>query len=732
MLGRVARAAHRSSASLARNTCRKHQTIAVCRCYATASAPHSLQQDPSANQSTINLLDGDFARHRLPKSEANVSLLRAYEMVREAEEVITKQEEYDRAEAMLLGTLDFIERNNITDSWVKAAAQSNLGFVLHQKYDYQGALHHYSQGVAMLAKEPVRDRRFLAIRMLGYAELMSLADNNQAAESLCLSAAGQLQKAVGANDPLVGFALNNLASYMLLNGNPGKAVTHAERAFAILSTVLGKHNETTQNCAVNLSNIYKQLNRTEDLESLDAKFLTEDEPILKPETGNYPPEYVEALKAKWRNLGPRKIFDPPGLHRSAELSAQSYEAFYKSWTAKMPITSASAQVFATELRSLGYAFDKLPEYKKPELPAGTTDKLHKVRTGFEHLKLKMKENTSFARVLEDQQADFADPITQEDLTMTDSDWRGILTRRKEYQLEHGNPLMEGEIQEMEKSERFFKDVRKEAEEEEEEEEIPEESQVEESDQAEIEANETFKYLKGHENSMDWDQDTYNAKGALHGDAQVRAFERSKSKENPEGTLPLEEEEEEEEDYEPPNERDLDLRDLAKFTKKQLAQYTTEEYLEDARVKTTTNPNEGFGTGPSRPKPRTKPAGPNASPKEAEGKEAEGKEGEQEGEVAGQEGEKGGEGGKVEEGGRGEGRKVEGGRGGEKGKKDPYAFNSEEDDTFPSPNQKDRSHDKSRTKKEQKRINRLKSDYANEEPNYKHGRLHPVGWHDELA
>jgi hypothetical protein len=76
-------------------------------------------------------------------------------MVREAEEVITKQGDFDRAEAMLVGVLDFINRNNITDSWIKAAAQSNLGYVLHQKFDYQGALQHYSQGVAMLAKEVI-------------------------------------------------------------------------------------------------------------------------------------------------------------------------------------------------------------------------------------------------------------------------------------------------------------------------------------------------------------------------------------------------------------------------------------------------------------------------------------------------------------------------------------------------------------------------------------------------
>ena len=38
----------------------------------------------------------------------------------------------------------------------------------------------------------------------------------------------------------------------------------------------------------------------------------------------------------------------------------------------MPITPASASVLMEDMRSLGYSFDKLPEYEKPQMPPGTT------------------------------------------------------------------------------------------------------------------------------------------------------------------------------------------------------------------------------------------------------------------------------------------------------------------------------------------------------------------------
>lgn len=81
-------------------------------------------------------------------------------MVREAEEVINKQEDFDRAEAMLIGALDYIKRNNLADQWIKAAAQTNLGYVMHQKFEYQGALLNYSEGIPALAKEVFFSPRF--------------------------------------------------------------------------------------------------------------------------------------------------------------------------------------------------------------------------------------------------------------------------------------------------------------------------------------------------------------------------------------------------------------------------------------------------------------------------------------------------------------------------------------------------------------------------------------------
>jgi tetratricopeptide (TPR) repeat protein len=301
-----------------------------------------------------------------------VPLVRAYHMVHEAEELISEYNEFQKASAMLTGALDFIEKSHIHDKWVKAAAQANLAYAQQQLFDYQQALHYYAESIPVLAQEPVKDRRFFGIRLLGYAECMSLASSPDVAERLCFMAADNLLKALGQNDPIVGLAFNNLASYIMLNGKFAEAAPHAERAFDILSLLLGKHNEATKNCAVNLAKIYKELNRTEDLEALDAKFTTEDEPILPRQTGEFAPEYIESLKQKWRSQGPRKIFDPPGLHRSSELSAKSYKAFVKAWTAKMPVSPAGASVLAAEIRSLGYAFDKLPEYKKPKMPPGTT------------------------------------------------------------------------------------------------------------------------------------------------------------------------------------------------------------------------------------------------------------------------------------------------------------------------------------------------------------------------
>lgn len=79
------------------------------------------------------------------------------------------------------------------------------------------------------------------------------------AATACTAAVALLEQSLGKNDAIVGLALSNLATFLHLDKKSQQAVGYAQRALKVLSTVLGKHNDTTRNCAVNLANIYKTL-----------------------------------------------------------------------------------------------------------------------------------------------------------------------------------------------------------------------------------------------------------------------------------------------------------------------------------------------------------------------------------------------------------------------------------------------------------------------------------------
>lgn len=74
-------------------------------------------------------------------------------MVREAEQAISKYEDFQTASSMLIGAMGFIEKSNIQDKWVKAAAQANLAYAQQQLFDYEHALKNYAESIPVLAQE---------------------------------------------------------------------------------------------------------------------------------------------------------------------------------------------------------------------------------------------------------------------------------------------------------------------------------------------------------------------------------------------------------------------------------------------------------------------------------------------------------------------------------------------------------------------------------------------------
>lgn len=246
--------------------------------------------------------------------------------------------------------------------------------------------------------------------------------------------------------------------------------------------------------------------------------------------------------------------------------------------------------------------------------------------------------------------------------------------------------MEGDLSHLEKSERFFRLA---SHKKDEDEDLGAEvKRLEEIDDAEKFIGQDFKYLSGYGDEQ-WDKDTYNAKGALHGDHDVQALERSKTKENPGGTY-VPEPEEEDDSYIYQDENKLtDLRDLARFSNDRAAERVQVDYKEweDARAILTNQPNEGLGSGASSPKsgPKSTKKSPKVSSEgERKGDEMKSTE-ERKDEVAAQSTE------------------VEKTR-----KKSPYEFNPEEDEVFPKKPQKDRSHDKTRKNIEKKKERILQS------------------------
>jgi hypothetical protein len=346
---------------------------------------------------------------------------------------------------------------------------------------------------------------------------------HEAAINTAHAAVKQFETALGKSDAMVGLALSNLASFLVLDGKAQQAVTYAERAFRILTAVLGKHNETTRNCAVNLANIYKSLNRTSELKDLDETFSSDDVPLLDRKVGEYSQKYLSDLKNKWYSQGPRAIFDPPGLHRSANLSALSYNAFLEEWKNKLPLESTYADVVVDELSSIGYSFDKLKKYE-PRLPAGPNGEVildHPVRlkTGFEHLQLP-KPVTSLAAEL-DKEAKHP-PLSQEDITITGEEWTKVAERQAEYRALHGDPMHEAEEDEFARSEKFF---------------AP--SAPKDSKEAPRKVDfRDFTFMNEDTSEGDWDGDTYDATTAVHGTPEEQAYERSKSPAQPSGDANL--------------------------------------------------------------------------------------------------------------------------------------------------------------------------------------------------
>lgn len=520
----------------------------------SAPAQNRVERIPTA----LDLIpDEIFSKYNLPKNDQNLSAVRAMEMVREAEALITSNNEFDRAEAMLTGALDFIGKSGIKDPWIVGAAHANLAYALQQNYKYDAAMSNYGIGLQNLTQEPVKDPRFLGIRQIGFAELLSLQGEHGMAATTCQAAVAQLERVLK-NDPLIGIAYSNLAAYRVLEGKANLAVTHAEKALAVLEATLGKHNDITRNCAVNLSKIYTELGRNEKVETLDSDFLEEDKPILPPKTGNYDPDYVQKLKKKWKQQGPRKIFDPPGLHRSASLSANSYGAFIESWTSQgLPISSAAAGVLSNEFKSIGYSHDQLTRFVGRPLPKGFRDMPEKYKTGFEHLKV--KGITSLAAEL-DKQASLP-PLLPEDVSISPDEWKAAAERQRAYRAEHGDPQFEAAQEEFSKSEEFFEGAEDEGptnkrkkelfaeeedadteeqdkvligEEEEGETEIEEEAGEDEDelDRVERKTEAILDRLEQQDNSdierAGWDNDTYDAYRASHGDPNIRESERKES------------------------------------------------------------------------------------------------------------------------------------------------------------------------------------------------------------
>lgn len=87
-------------------------------------------------------------------------------MVREAEAIITGNNEFDRAEAMLTGALDFIGKSGIKDPWIVGSAHANLAYALQQNYKYDAAMSNYGIGLQNLTQEVIFDVSIVCILLL--------------------------------------------------------------------------------------------------------------------------------------------------------------------------------------------------------------------------------------------------------------------------------------------------------------------------------------------------------------------------------------------------------------------------------------------------------------------------------------------------------------------------------------------------------------------------------------
>jgi len=413
-------------------------------------------------------------------------------------------------------------------------------------------------------------------------------------------------------------------------------------------------------------------------------------PLLDRKVGEFSKQYINDLKKKWHTMGPRAIFDPPGLHRSANLSALSYNAFFEEWKKRFPLDPAYSDVVSDELSSLSFSFDKLPSYQ-PRLPNGPNgepilDAPVKFKTGFEDLKLPKPEK-SLAALL-DKEAKLP-PLTKEDITITTDEWKQVAERQAEYRALHGDPMLEAEEDDFARSERFF---------------VQSESSDSKLAPKKVDFSD-FTFMNEDETESDWDGDTYDATAAVLGTPEEQAFERSKTQDKGQG----------DESLTPPKNKRAPSMALDEAAAEARARSKAKEAAQASAghaVARTSGAQEGYAeTSPEDASLEDDTT--TLEPEEA------GRRTEVNAESEFWEGVKP----KGEIGSGPSGKAPQETPAGTEQAADPYQHNPEEDDEFPE-------------KKPTKSISRDKhtSDEqieARQRPKYRHGRLHDDPWHDDF-
>ncbi|WP_224245970.1 tetratricopeptide repeat protein [Hyalangium gracile] len=127
-------------------------------------------------------------------------------------------------------------------SSLESALLNNLGSVLEAREDYQAALEHYQQAIAVSEKALGKDNPDMAVPLNNMGTLFFAQGKHPEALSYLRRSLEISEKALGKDHPEVAGRLNNMGGVLQAQGKYAEALTHYQRALVVSERALGKEH----------------------------------------------------------------------------------------------------------------------------------------------------------------------------------------------------------------------------------------------------------------------------------------------------------------------------------------------------------------------------------------------------------------------------------------------------------------------------------------------------------